>query len=226
MPSSDPAVVASAAGCAAFHVLWPRLQINIFDDELVAAGVERRPGNNTTVFALTENTPFGGRDYFDNVATAGATETKADIVAQSLDLAGTKLGMLFGPTPSSWSWGRIHQLRLRADLFAEFGVADFDSPSHARDGGLETVNVGTPRDGRRDLFDMEDGSSFRFSCAGSPEQPLDCTIELPGGQVHHREDAFYLSLFDDYLTNTPRPFVFSIETAARDKVRAYQLIAP
>lgn len=224
-PAADPAVVASAAGCAAFHVLWPRLQINIFDDELVAAGVDRRPASNTTVFALTGTDPFDGRDYFDNVATGAVTETKAEIVALSLDLAAANLNTLFGPEPSSWLWGRIHQLRLRADLFAQFGVSDFDSPSYARDGGLETVNVGTPRDGRRGQFDMEHGSSFRFSCAGSREQPLECTIQLPGGQVHHRDNPLFLSLFGPYLVNRPRPFVFSIADAIAERVRAYQLVA-
>src|SRR5690606_12151442 len=52
-PAEDAAELASARGCAAFHVLWPHLRELTFGDELDAADVDEQPLPSALVFALT-----------------------------------------------------------------------------------------------------------------------------------------------------------------------------
>ena len=224
-PVSDTAIIASATGCTAFHVLWPRLRQLTFGDELEAASVEIMPYHNSTILALTEADPFSGRDYFDNVATTGVTESKDDIIAAALESAATFLTDKLGAEPNDWLWGRLHTVTLRADLFSSFGVDNFDSATFANDGGFNTVDVAAPRQSDEDEYFHASGASMRLACEASAAAPVRCTIELPGGQRHHRSDPFYLSLFDQWLENQPHSLIFSITRAEQNAARSIRLFA-
>ena len=224
-PVADSAVVASAVGCAAFHVVWARLSRLIFGDELAQAGVSLTPYHNSAILALTEADPFSGRTYFDDVETVGVTETKNDIIAAALESAATFLVGRLGDNPDDWLWGRLHTIKLRADLFTNFGVTEFDSASFANDGGLNTVDVAAPREANQDRYSHRSGASMRLACEASAAAPVSCTIELPGGQRHHRADPFYLSLFDNWLENKPRPLTPPIADVQKDAARSIELVA-
>jgi hypothetical protein len=66
---------------------------------------------------------------------------------------------------------------------------------------------------------------MRFACAAG-ESAIDCTIELPGGQRHHRDSQFYDSMFDEWLTNQPVPFIYGLDAAAAAAVESVRLLPP
>lgn len=219
--AADPATAASARGCAAFHVTWSRLLRMTFEDELAAAGVEAPAFPNALIFA------FGGLltgSYWDDVSTADVEETQADIVAAALASAGAFLRGELG-APTGWLWGRLHTVTLRADLFDRNGVPQYNSAAYANDGGMFTVDVAHPADELHDDYSHKSGPSMRFACAAA-DAGVQCTIELPGGQRHHRDSPFYDSMFDEWLVNRPVPFLFGLDEAAAASVESVRLVPP
>ncbi len=211
---ADPDTAIAARGCAAFHVTWSRLRALAFADELAEAGLpDANPRPAALIFALTEPAALS-QDYWDDLST-GAVETEAEIVAAALDAAGAHLREELGE-PDLWLWGRIHTLTLVADLFGSF-TGDFNSDTYTNDGGLFTVDVANPRNEDADQYDQPAGPSMRFACQAD-EPAVSCTIELPGGQRHHRDSPFYTSgsnsMLDEWLINKPVPLVFSVDEVA------------
>lgn len=221
-PVADAAVRAAAAGCAAFHVTWDLLFKSTFRDEAEAAGLPPLPSGPLLLHALSDANAFNGRSYWDDVSTPAVTETKEQLVTAALEAAAAFLVDKLGADPDEWMWGRIHTLTLRADLFSSMGVTAFDAPTRANDGGWYTVDVAAPLGGGS--FAHSAGASMRLVCEASAADPVRCTIELPGGQVHHRDDPHYLSLFEDWLNNKPRPIPFSLDAARTAAVRTIQLV--
>jgi penicillin amidase len=219
---ADPDTAASARGCAAFHVTWSRLMHMTFDDELAKAEVSASAFPNALIFALTAPGVLS-RTYWDD-QTTGGVETKADIVAGALSSAGAFLREKLGE-PSGWLWGRIHTVSLRADLFDAVGITQYNSEEASNDGGMFTVDVANPADELGDHYDQRHGPSMRFACAAS-EADIECTIELPGGQRHHRDSPFYDSMFDEWLSNQPVPFLYGMDEAAAAAVERVRLVAP
>jgi len=220
---ADPDSAASSRGCAAFHVAWSRLMHMTFDDELDDAGVTASAFPNALIFALTDEEVLN-RSYWDDQMTPGTVETRADIVAAALSSAGAFLGDELGE-PSEWLWGRIHTVTLRADLFDTAGIEQYNSDQYANDGGMFTVDVANPSDELHDDYSQRHGPSMRFACAAS-ETAVDCTIELPGGQRHHRDSQFYDSMFDEWLANQPVPFIYGLDAAAAAAVESVRLVPP
>ena len=221
--SADPATSASARGCAAFHVAWSRLMKMTFGDDLTAAGVQGSAFASALVFALTAPGSLS-RTYWDDESTPGGVETRAETVAAALSSAGAFLRSELGD-PSDWLWGRIHTLTLRADLFSDSGVGEFDSDTFANDGGLFTVDVANPASDQKDDYFHRNGPSMRLACEAS-DAAVDCTIELPGGQRHHRDSQFYDSMLDAWLGNQPTPFLFGLDQAAAAAVESVRLVSP
>ena len=220
---ADPRTAASARGCAAFHVTWSRLLSMTFSDELAAAEVDVPALPNALIFALTAPGTLS-QTYWDDETTAGTTENRADIVEAALSSAGAYLRTELGE-PSGWLWGRIHTVALRADLFDNAGVTEFNSDSYANDGGMFTVDVAHPADELADKYFHRNGPSMRFACEAS-DAAVDCTIELPGGQRHLRDSQFYDSMLDEWLANRPVPFLFGLEQAAASAVESVRLVPP
>ena len=211
---ADADTAIAARGCTAFHVAWSRLGELTFGDELEAADLPNASARPAAViFALTEPTALS-QEYWDDVST-GAVETQADIVAASLNAAGAYLRKELGE-PDAWLWGRIHTLSLSADLLGRL-TDEFNSDTYTNDGGLFTVDVANPRNEAADQYDQPSGPSMRFACHAD-EPGVSCTIELPGGQRHHRDSPFYTtgsnSMLDEWLINKPVPLLFSVDEVA------------
>jgi penicillin amidase len=222
---TDGDTLASSAGCAAFHALWPRLEDGIFSDELADAGVQRRPYRNATALLFIEADPFSGRDYFDDVSTGGAPEEVDDVVAAAIESAATFLVNNFSADRATWLWGRLHTSRLRADLFGQFGVNTFDTDPFSTSGGFNTVDVANPFSAHTGDFSHRSGASMRLVCSAGGGDPMTCTIELPGGNSHHRDEAFYLNLLPAWLSDSPTPFRFSIAEAEAAAVETFRMVS-
>lgn len=203
--STDPDELREGAGCTAFHVLWPRLIVAVFEDDRFEMTNPR--GNALVRLLFRPDSLQSDRDYWDDQRTADVVETAADQVAAALDSAATWLREELGADPTGWQWGRIHTLTLGADLFSNAGIADFDHGAFAHGGGLHTVDVAAPRNMFADNFAFRHGASMRFSCrAGEPV--VQCTTELPGGNRHHRDSPYYANLLEKWLVNQPTPIPF------------------
>ena len=207
----DAGVLLSSAGCAAFHVALEQLREAVLADDNAPGG---RGPNYALFYSIMDPTQLVAGDvYWDNISTVGTTETKFDTMAVALDAAGDFLVAKLGADESQWAWGRIHQLKLSADLSAFF-INDFNNPPNdeagfANNGGLFTVDVANPNA----EYVQNAGPSMRFVCEGFPTGPT-CTIQLPGGQSAHIDSANYESLLEDYIANVPMPLQMDIADAA------------
>ncbi len=206
VPSDDPEVVASSRGCLAFHVLWSRLKLATFGDELAAA--ELTPKDDPLAIAFLRPEVMA-QDYFDDISTTEVTETRADIVRVALEEAAAYIVEQLGSDAAEWRWGALHQLYMPADLFDDAGITDFAHGPVINKGGLGTVNWAPPH---RDIdhdYQYRLGPSFRLAC--EIDGTISCTYQLPGGQKHLQDDPAFLGLLDDYLAERPRPLPFTRE---------------
>jgi penicillin amidase len=140
--------------------------------------------------------------YWDDASTADVVETAADMALTAVNTSGAWLAEEFGADANNWRWGRMHTVTLRADLFDTFGVGAYNVGPFANDGGLFTVDVANISNARERDYSHRSGASMRFVCEMLPAG-AQCSIQLPGGQVHHSTDPNYSSFMPDYLSNTP-----------------------
>ena len=211
--SSDAAVLASSAGCAAFHVIFGQLYEEAYADEIAAAGATRNPTRQSFIRLLLRPETLGNGDgYWDDVSTA-SVETVEDAVIGAFESAGAWLTENLGASASEWLWGRVHTVTLRADLFDSFGIEVFNNGPFANDGGQYTVDVANARNLGGHDYSHGAGASTRFVCQ-APESGVRCTVQLPGGQRHYRESDNYDDLFRRYLQNEPVDLLFDIAEAS------------
>jgi len=212
VPSTDPKVVASSRGCLAFHVLWSRLKLATFGDEL--ADAELVPKDDPLAIAFLRPEVMS-QDYFDDIST-DAVETRSDIVLLALEETAAFITSELGADADAWRWGALHQLYMPADLFDDAGIDDFGHGPLINHGGLATVSWAPPhRDVEHD-YTHRLGPSFRIAC--EVEDAIACTYQLPGGQRHFQGDPTHLGLLDDFLDQRPRPLPFSKEQAEAEAV--------
>jgi hypothetical protein len=157
-----------------------------------------------TYFSIMDTSRLQAGDvYWDDVRTPPpAVETKYDIIGAALDTAGSALVDELGDDESVWPWGKKHGFRLTSLLssLSEF-FDEFSNPPppgfFANDGGLFTVDVANP-----DSQGIHSsGPSTRFQCEAT--EPVQCTIQLPGGQSEHPSSDHYDDLLLLWLDNEP-----------------------
>ena len=197
----DPAVAAASIGCTAFHTVFNDLRFATYDDESDAwAGF---PGYRHMAIVLSGDDRLNAPDaYWDDASTADVVETAADMALTAVNTSGAWLAEEFGADANNWRWGRMHTVTLRADLFDTFGVGAYNVGPFANDGGLFTVDDANISNARERDYSHRSGASMRFVCEMFPAG-AQCSIQLPGGQVHHSTDPNYSSFMPDYLSNTP-----------------------
>ena len=216
-PIDDMEAVAEAAGCSAFHVLIKQLTELIFGDELAAlddydAREEWFVLQRALHQIFVEPNTLNSTDYFDDTTSNDEVEDRAAIVAEGLEATAEELEDLFESTAATdWLWGRIHSVVLTS-FFAQAGTTSFNSDPFANNGGYETVNVAIPnRAGNAPGdFDHVNGASLRVVFELG-QDGITTRYQLPGGQIHLRNDDRYLGLLDDWLTNTSRELPYTFE---------------
>ncbi|MEM8607090.1 MAG: penicillin acylase family protein [Myxococcota bacterium] len=207
-PLADAAEVEESSGCSAWHQT-----IRAIDDAIVEAEPTNKFPSGVTYFSIMDPSNLRAGDvYWDDTRT-GVVETKYDIIGAALDEAGSALVNEFGPDETEWPWGRKHGFRL-VNLLSSLSSLfnDFNNPSDgsffANDGGQFTVDVANP--GRSGIHSS--GASMRFLCEGTV--PVECSIQLPGGQSSHASSPNYDDLLPLYLDNQPSPIIFDVAEAA------------
>ncbi|PJB43727.1 MAG: hypothetical protein CO108_09710 [Deltaproteobacteria bacterium CG_4_9_14_3_um_filter_63_12] len=217
----DPAVAASSIGCLAFHALTFALKDAAYDDELQAVGLssDNLSGTQTMVVLThalaTPQVLLTGDTLWDDVDTAGTVETKDELIAAAMDVAGTQLAELpclpDGPSPctpllgadtNEWRWGRVHTVSL-ASIFQNFGLAAYNNGPFISGGGAGTLDVAHPG---RD-FTFGHGPSLRmvneFTGTG-----INSWFQLPGGQNLAYDSPHWGDLMLLWLSRTPSKLLF------------------
>lgn len=210
--SSDASERAAATQCLIFHRLIEDLRYDIFQDDLLAATANTsapRAQWSALVDLLHDNVE--GRlqrtDYWDDANTEDVIESPAEIIRGAVQHTIDWLTETFGDDESDWLWGRTHHLTLKADLFPEFGVEDFNNGKYATAGGFSTVNVANPSQNVNEGFAFGHGASMRWICEGK-EEGMSCTLQIPGGQSAKESSDYYANFLEKWLSNTPWPMPF------------------
>jgi penicillin amidase len=207
-PSADAIALSEAVGCTAFHAWYGNAEEALFGDEVDAEILPSFPRSSSTIlmFVRPEALP-ASNGFWDDVATEDIVETRDAIILRGLEAAAAQLVDELGEDSSGWLWGRLHTLNLRADLFSNLGVPNFDNGDYANDGGDYTVDVANTRNPAAGDFSHRSGASMRMVCeAGDPA--VSCQVQLPGGQSHFRDSANYQDLLERWLVNDPIPLHF------------------
>jgi acyl-homoserine lactone acylase PvdQ len=209
-PVSGDAAAASI-GCAAFHVLLPRLVDGAMADELASSDLIARPFLVSFVnLVLRPDALQMGADWWDDVST-DEPEDMAAIVAAAMNDAGAFLETTLGDDPDTWRWGRLHTVTLRANLFDDAGIPNFNNGPYVNDGGWFTVDVANPSGMYRDDYAHRSGASMRFACDLPADAPVACTLQVPGGNVHFRDDPHYDDQLKKWLVNEPFDLHFTAD---------------
>jgi penicillin amidase len=214
---ASPADVEESSGCTAWHEAIREIDRALADDE-----PNRGFPSFVTYFSIMDTSRLQAVDkdtYWDDVTTTPEVETKYDIIGAALDTAGKALVAEFDEGDGIWAWGRKHGFRtthllsdLSPEIFGAFNNPPGNEDFFANDGGLLTVDVANPN--AQGIHSS--GPSTRFQCEGT--QPVQCTIQLPGGQSEQPSSANYDDLLDLWLDNEPIDLVFDINQAAADAV--------
>ncbi len=225
--TTDMAVLEASAGCSTWHAA-----IRAIDRALAQDESNKEFPSFVTYMSIMDPTRLTAGDvYWDDVRTDGVEEDKHDIIAMALDDAAMALQALFNTDDDAqWAWGRIHGFVLETDLSSLSSLfSDYNNPPgddglfFANRGGYETVDVANPGGGDAgDNYLHGSGPSTRFVCEGLPEG-VSCTIQLPGGQSGHRNDANYDDLLELYLDRKPVDLVFDVSLAADEAVETIPL---
>lgn len=223
---ADPAELAASRGCLAFHVSLTALYKAAFRDELRAASSDVGRGSagvqrlTRTLVLLLENPAFAvsGEALWDDVSTAGVTETKDDCILKAMDDAGGTLTARVGGV-ELWQWGRLHTITFESQL-ASLDATLNDGP-YANDGGLFTVDVANiGADGAN--YTHTAGPSLRIVNEMKPDGIV-TNFQYAGGQDGHRDGDFYGTLIPNWLQNTPAPLSFTATDAAANRVTGFTL---
>lgn len=215
----DPAVVEESSGCTAWH----RFIIDL-DDALAGDESTSDFPAFVTYFSVMDPSRLKAGDvYWDDVRTPDpAVETKYDIVGAALDTTGNALIAELGEDETMWPWGRKHGFRLTSllaslsSLFNGFNNPPGDTGFFADDGGMFTVDVAAPN--RQGIHSS--GPSARLQCEGLV--PVQCTIQLPGGQSANPDSQHYDDLLPLYLDNQPIDLIFDINEAATQALDKFE----
>lgn len=100
----------SSAAAAYYNAVWSNLLQLTFNDEL--PDDLRANGGDQWMQTIVQLLQKPRSPWWDNKLTPGVTEGEAEIIRQAMVEARLQLTKELGKDPSSWDWGRLHQLRL------------------------------------------------------------------------------------------------------------------
>ncbi len=140
-PADDSA---EAAAAAYYNAVWSNLLRLTFNDEMPAdLQAEGGSASMETVSVLLDKPQSL---WWDNRQTPGVVEGRDEILRQALTDARLELTRELGKDPSSWEWGKLHQLTLRHPVLGGDGVpapvrAAFNRGSYEMPGGSAIVDA-------------------------------------------------------------------------------------
>ena len=189
--SDDPAVVTSATGCTAFHVLLKEVSSALTADETEGNIDWLESAELLTKLLLEPQRLQHGEQWFDDTATP-EIETRTDHLLAGFEAAAAYLTETFdSANPDDWIWGRIHG----AVLPSYTGLPAYSLGPVATEGGYCTLNKANPANnfgsagsGAASDYQHIDGPAIRAIYQLTPDG-IEARFQLPGGQVHSNPDS-------------------------------------
>lgn len=130
----------SSAGAAVYMATWRHLLANTFHDDLPE---DYWPGGGSRWFEVMRHLLERPDDPWWDDITTPETETRDQILLQSMGDAHRELTELLGDDDSSWTWGEVHIARFENQSLGQSGIAFiewlFNRTAPARVGGSESV---------------------------------------------------------------------------------------
>ncbi len=231
---TTPAEVAESIATSIFHVWLNEFVSRTLGDELKAIDDAILPDTTPHPYgsfqhklviaaALHPEQLHVGRQgngdsiLFDDVSTAGRTETLREVAAGALVGALQLLSTQLGADAGQWQWGRMHRLTLNSPLPIDAlnipNAKDPNFPTGApRHGDLYSVDVGDfglRRDKPQLLADYtyRDGPAIRFVAELGTDGPRGFNV-LPGGEIFDPDSPHYADQFTLWRHNQAFPLPF------------------
>ncbi|HET7473536.1 MAG TPA: penicillin acylase family protein [Candidatus Limnocylindrales bacterium] len=133
----------TSVGCAAYLAFEYRLARALFDDDLGELAREYVGGDASSA-ALLGLLDQPDSPWWDDVTTSDRVETRDDIIASALDETGKELKAAYGPDPTKWTWGALHQARFSEATLGSSGIGAlewyFDKGPFPAPGAAGAVN--------------------------------------------------------------------------------------
>ncbi|HZK06234.1 MAG TPA: penicillin acylase family protein [Actinomycetaceae bacterium] len=159
---------ARSSGAAFFNTVWAHLVTRTFADEL---GDQSSFGDARWIEVVRELLASPQNRWWDDVTTVSVTETRDEILLQSLQDARAELTNTQAKDPARWLWGDLHQAQFTHPVLspsaAPAPIARLMNPApFPVDGGTASVNatnwaVTFDERGRPD-FSMTSGPAMRM----------------------------------------------------------------
>ncbi len=239
----SPEEARASAAAAVFNAFLPHLLDNLAGDEGMI-GLDRL-GNSTVgrflfrLFTKPETMASfdhdaGTHPLWDDITTAEAVETKAEIIARSLaeTVAFLRNPLAVGPRQnggfgtddmSEWRWGKLHTVTLRHNLTSVF---DIPSPADMPNGfprGGDNFTVDAPNPGFLD-------TNFTFSGGAAIRNVYELTDTvgfhgvIPGGQHENPNRPHYSDEAMLWARNQAPKVAFTVEDVLATKERTVDFI--
>ena len=224
LKSWDHRCPTDSIGCAAYMSLELRLIGSIFEDEL--GPLARDYVGSVPSWARTRELLRHPDDpWWDDTRTEGVKETAPLIVTTAIDRTASELRSALGE-PDKWTWGRLHTLTLREDIYGKSGIGPlewyFNAGSREAPGAAGAIDnlyykpevaYPDPYDpdfkpvGLDRVFAVTNGPSYRLTIDMSDLESA--RIVQTTGQSGNPFDKHYSDLVDRWLRGDSLPLPFS-----------------
>ncbi len=122
----DGTCTVASTGCSSFSVFELAVERAVFDDDLGPSAADYVGSDWANDLAATLiGTPGGRASAWWGDRKSGTGADAAAVTAQALDTAGRWLRRDLGD-PSTWTWGRIHQIAFQEATFGSAGIGPLD----------------------------------------------------------------------------------------------------
>lgn len=220
---------AESAGAAYFNTVWAYLVTNTFADEL---GRETAFGESRWYLVMESLLPEAQSLWWDDVTTVAVTETRDEVLLQSLTDARAHLTRSLAKNPEDWRWGALHQAAFEHSIMAPGAVpgpiAWFFNPSAKPvSGGTSSVNATSweikfAADQRPD-FTMTAGPSMRMVVNMADFDASTWVVNM--GVSGHPASGEYKNQLDAWLAGDSYRWAWSSDAVAAESTRTFTLQA-
>lgn len=208
----DYAMNADSAPAALFAVFWDELHQAVFADELENVDVSYRRASYWPLVLLMRESD---NVWWDDISTED-TESRDEILLNTLAVAVERAGELMGEDRDTWSWGQLHTATFVSNPLGASGISLIEDAVNRGPvgvgGGSAIVNATGWRVG--DDFSVRSVPSMRMIIDLAD---FDNSVTMnTTGQSGHPFDEHYDSLIDSWATVEYKPMLFTRERVEAD----------
>ncbi len=195
---------------ALWGVFWQRLMVNLYNDQL--GDVTRATGGSRDMWTTYLLAQDPQNDWWDDVATAGATETRDDILKRSFEEGYTRTVELLGSSRDQWQWGKLHTATFVSNPLGISGIdviEDIVNRGAVMTGGGSSIVNATGWSAAADNFAVRSLPSMRM-IVDLGDLAASQTVHTTG-QSGHPYSPHYGDMIEDWRNIRYHPMLFTRE---------------